>query len=505
MVSQSVSETVTTAASSVIEEAISNCKPIESIADSAATSPPALATITPSNANGPGSGVSSDTNKVLSLLNETLDVSTSISTAQSTARTECTLAIPPSTTCDTSACAACEAIAEAVERYAIEGSPRPTHNPPDMIRNCSSVKQIGESVWQVGDIETANAKSKPPTHSSAISSITSSAKPRASADSAAFIVIDNDRLDDDGKLKPLKNSPISGGGGGDSSRSNCTECNECYICKHESHPIGCSDASCTRCHPTQAKQETSRAFGGGKKANDLRRSSTYLETRTKSNHSHTHTKSKDTDTISMECRKMNKKVSRYIPVNAVDHHETERSHHDGNANDGPHIETATNDTAKEATTTSSIPKLPPSSSDWSTSSNSCDAMSSANESPVLSASPRQRRHTERHSVPHLPTAERWFNAANNKQKSSAASQRTRTNSRYEEFYGSKVSTAEESNKLAEVGSTITTSDGSVHTRSSGRSYISHFVDIRISYETRIPNEQRHAAHRLDGDVGRYLR
>lgn len=448
---------------------------------------------------------SSDTQKVLSLLDETFATSVTGNMSQSTADST---VIAKTTACHETRCAECDAIQRDIYPHAaalpdaqtrlIEVKPK---NGQMLATKYPRVKRVSESVWQVGDIETTNDKFSKlclsPVSKSRSSTTNISAAESGLESPSSFIVIDKaehvqaNRSPNSlsprgvGKLKPLKNSPTNEAI--KSNRSECTDCGGCYFCKHEAHAIGCSDKGCTYCKndpkqkPTQKSSTTSRlhpADNAAKRANNTER---YLETRSKSDHSHTQTKSKDSDTISMKCRKVNKKVSRYIPLG------TEMDAANGNVStttprddpsNGVNNNTVTMDGAEtirqpstppsheKKATNSTIPKLPPSSSDWSASNSFDTSVSSPNDSPVFCASPRRRRNQlDRNAVPHLPTAERWMNASNNNH--SSAGQKMRKNSRYEEFYGSKLAT-DDSNKLAEVGSVITGSGDSVLTKSSGK-------------------------------------
>lgn len=440
---------------------------------------------------------SSDTQQVLSLLDETFETSVTGNMSQSTADST---AIAKTTACHESRCAECEAIQRDIYPNAtkvhessnqiIEVKPK---NGQMLTTKYPKVKRVSESVWQVGDIETTNGKFNK-------ICLSPMSKSRSEMESpSSFIVIDkadnamnNQRSNSlspriGGKLKPLKNSPTNEAI--KSNRNECTDCSGCYFCKHEAHAIGCQDKNCPYCknnnnqRPTKHQQKSS--FTTRLHPNDAanKRSSNterYLETRSKCDHSHTQIKSKDSDTISMKCRKVNRKVSRYIPLNnemdtingndATPNEDTANMENnnisatvrDGTATEQPTISPKIND---KKCTNSTIPKLPPSLSDWSASNSFDTSVSSSNDSPVFCASPRRRRQQlERNSVPHLPTAERWMNASNNNQ--SSAGQRARQNSRYEEFYGSKIA-MDENNKLAEVGSVITGSGDSVQTKSSG--------------------------------------
>lgn len=528
-------ETDRTNAESILTESVLTDATISNVPSGANTSTVQL----PSTVSSmPVRTASSDTQKVLSLLDETFETSVTGNMSQSTADST---VIAKTTACHETRCAECDAIQHDiyphvaalpdVQTRIIEVKPQ---NGQMLATKYPRVKRVSESVWQVGDIETTGDKFSKlclsPVSKSRSSTTNISAVESGLESPSSFIVIDKaDHVKANrspnslsprggGKLKPLKNSPTNEAI--KSNRSDCTDCGGCYFCKHEAHAIGCSDKGCTYCKntnsdpkqkPAQKSTTTHRLHphdNASKRASNTER---YLETRSKSDHSHTQTKSKDSDTISVKCRKVNKKVSRYIPLS------TEMDTANGNvitttprdnltnvennntmAMDGADTvrQPISSPTHEKKATNSTIPKLPPSSSDWSASNSFDTSISSPNDSPVFCASPRRRRNQlDRNAVPHLPTAERWMNASNNNQ--SSAGHKMRKNSRYEEFYGSKLAT-DDSNKLAEVGSVITGSGDSVQTKSSGK------ITRQLQSLGSMALNCFVYTFRLDGDISRHL-
>lgn len=422
--------------------------------------------------------VSSDTQKVLSLLDETFDTSVTGNVSQSSTQTTANEQQPaagqrspstkPESVRSTSALSDGIIATDMKTVVATEQDLATTKYP--------KLKKISESVWQVGDLETTCDKfdkhgMTPMQSAKSPLTKTNGSVNKSDADAASFIVIDK-AIDDDlsmGKLKPIKLAPSS-----PNTATNRNECTDCYHCNREIHAVGCSDKSCHFC-TKHSHKTTSRMPPGDKTKLDSQR---YLETRSKSDHSHTQTKSKDSDTISLKCRKINKKVSRYIPVAA------EADTTNGNNLTSSHKQctdqlSSENVTAKKKSDdkkienekiereikngNSTLPKLPASSSDWSTSTNSCDTNSSPNESPVF-ASPRRR--SSKNSMPRLPTAERWQqNVSNNNQSNSK--QHERKHSRYQEFYDTKVSN-DKNSKLTEDESIVAAYDNVGQTKSSGK-------------------------------------
>lgn len=408
---------------------------------------------------------SSDTQNVLSLLNKTFDSPAPLSTRMP--------------------CNACDAITREVDRYVRDGTPESGPIKRDQAKKYESIQKISKCAWQVGDIETTSKKE----NENGSQLVRASEK---NIDSPSFKVIDDDQIDplissksvEHHHLTPLPDSvsTTDRAEAADTTRSN-HNCSECYLCNHETHSIGCPDKKCNNCRMNRNKSKTSTGHTDRRqsdKCSNAKRSPNYLET--SSNHRHCQTKSKDSDVISVECRKVNKKVSRYITGN----HDTENvdlKSPVGLKAEGIPSGDGQQQQHSNSNSTSSVPKLPVSLSEWSTSTNSCDTVSSSNESSVMNVSPKQsRRRTDRHSVPHLPTAERWFNAANKNEHKPISTQRTRTNSRYEKFYGSKMATVasdDQTNKLTETGSVITMSDGSMQTKSSGK-FSSHHTIIEYA-------------------------
>lgn len=349
-----------------------------------------------------------------------------------------------------------------------------TENNSSISAKYPKLKQISESVWQVGDLETTCDRfgkiCLSPVHSTR-SPMTNTSKTdisniKSDMESSSFVVIDEKSTP--GKLKPLKLSPTNS-----NNQSNRSECNDCFYCNREIHAAGCSDRSCRFCTSKTRGTTTATHLKPSKNKIDTNRNQhpdRCIETRSKSDHSHTQTKSKDSDLVSLKCRKVNKKVSRYISAPETDAV-------NGNTISPVHKSNATRQSSEnlngdsknmaqkkqtDATTVhqdgkngnSTIPKLPPSSSDWSTSTNSYD--SSANASPVLS-SPKTR--SSKNGIPRLPTAERWQNVSNNNNNSNGILQVERTNSRYQDFHDSKA-LKEKNAKAIETESIAAASDGS---------------------------------------------
>lgn len=407
---------------------------------------------------------SSDSQKVLSLLDETFETSVTGNLSRSTTKSFATeMSVPPLTQDSENTVGEAsknvrsgKESRDAVVATTVEGNGTSPKYP--------KLKQISESVWQVGDLETTCDRfgklCLSPMPSSSRSPLTNTSKADSSniksdVDSSSFVVIDEKSTP--GKLKPLKLSPTNS-----NTPPNQGECADCYYCNRETHAAGCSDRSCRFC-TSHTKRTTTRQKHEKPKLDTKRSHNTdrYVETRSKSDHSHTQTKSKDSDLISLKCRKINKKVSRYIPAPEADavngnsispSHKSHASHRSSENLNGTKKASEKEQTDIVKVTqdgkngNSSIPKLPPSSSDWSTSTNSYD--SSANASPVL-GSPKSR--SSKNGIPRLP------DASNNNHSNSM--QRERTNSRYQDFYDSKT-LAEKNGKAAETESLAAASDGS---------------------------------------------
>lgn len=214
-------------------------------------------------------------------------------------------------------------------------------------------------------------------------------------------------------------------------------CDDCCFCNPSLHnkrrngtensPKNCNFCS-SRQQSTQTTPATStRLQDEGKSINKAPMERIY-ESKYRSNHTHIRTHSKESDTINTQCtRKTNKKIRKTLlcgseyQINAnTDLTRNKAAEENGN-------DVYDNKTTKQK---SSIPKLPPANADWIT--NSKESATSPSSSNSTGSSTKSHRRQDSKSVPNLPRPERWQNSSPNP---NIKTQKSRTNSRYQHFYG----------------------------------------------------------------------
>lgn len=318
-----------------------------------------------------------------------------------------------------------------------------------------------ENVWQVAHIDKYDTMGKftlnPITVCSAEGSnpLANNNSLKFGDDNTAFIVL-HDQNKNASFLPNITINEIDQNDVYQSKNQNTFErpCDDCCFCNPSLHykrrngiedtPKRCNFCS-SRQHSTQTTPATSTRYQEKEQAvkNDedtTSRSSAPVEriyeSKYRSNHTHIRTHSKESDTINTQCtKKTNKKVRKTLlnggddRLNADQEMPTRDKMDESNGN-----EVNSNKTAKQK---SSIPKLPPATNhDWIA--NSMDSATSPSSSNSTGSSTKSHQRQDSKSVPNLPRPERWQNSESNL---NGKSQKIRTNSRYQNFYGNGTGSA----------------------------------------------------------------
>lgn len=279
------------------------------------------------------------------------------------------------------------------------------------------------------------------TQESEANSLTNNNSVKSAIDSTSFIILHDENDNTTSHFLPnITNISC------DQSKNTFSRpCDDCCFCNPNLHSKMQMDSNnspkkCNFCSsrqqstPAPSTQNQEKNFTSNNDSNISDRSSTapterIFESKYRSTHSHIRTHSKDTDTINTQCTKnFNRKIRKITQIANDDHD-------NGNASIGKEKFQPKNDEAKECNGNklnkkkSTIPKLPPPSNhDWN--SNSMDTSTSPSSSTSAASSHKSQRRQNSKSVPNLPRAERWSNVETN----SNPKVKTRTNSRYQEFY-----------------------------------------------------------------------
>lgn len=231
-------------------------------------------------------------------------------------------------------------------------------------------------------------------------------------------------------------------------------CDDCCFCNSNLHQCrqdengGESPKKCNFCNSRQQSNQTTPVNSSRFRVKnecvnniDSGRSSTdptdrIYERKYKSSHTHIQTHSRHSDTTNTRCTKKTNRLTRQSMHNGIDgilngnlrktklFGKTEEKSSNIEMNGSNKITTNNNDKK------SSIPKLPPpTQNDWY----STETSPSSSSSLSTGSSNRSVRRQDSKSVPNLPRAERWPNIETNGNGNGMA--KTRTNSRYQEFYG----------------------------------------------------------------------
>lgn len=333
----------------------------------------------------------------------------------------------------------------------------------------SSHSTNNENVWQVAHIDKYDTIGKfmlsPITVCSAqgTSSLTNNSSIKFGVDSSSFIVLHDENENASHFLPNITSGETDAtarNGQNTFDRSDCCFCNPSLHHKRrngtENSPKKCNFCS-SRLQSTQTTPATStRNQEKGQSINNTNIDAPrplvppverIYESKYRSNHTHIRTRSRESDTINTQCtKKTNKKVRKSVlngsddRLNAnseANRNKTEQKT-DNKTEDRNGNEVNGNKTSKQK---SSIPKLPPATSEWITNSiDSTTSPSSSNSTGSSTKSHCSHRRQDSKSVPNLPRTERWQNSDSSP---NVKTQKIRTNSRYQNFYGNGTGSATE--------------------------------------------------------------
>lgn len=306
-----------------------------------------------------------------------------------------------------------------------------------------------ENVWQVAHIDKYDASGKftlsPITICSAQATNTLTNNGSIKFDSTSFIVLHDENENSSHFLPNITSNETNRNGVCQSKCQNTFDrpCDDCCFCNptlHHKHRLGSehSPKKCNFCSSRQQSTQTTPATSTryqekGQSTNNNNASSRssnpmerIYESKYRSNHTHIRTHSKESDTVNTQCtKKSNKKVRKTLLNGNDDHLNANTESNRAKSEEKNSNEVNGNKTTKNK---SSIPKLPPATTDWIT--NSMESSTSPSSSNSTGSSTKSQRRQDSKSVPNLPRSERWQNT-----DSISKTPKTRTNSRYQNFYG----------------------------------------------------------------------
>lgn len=421
---------------------------------------------------------SSDSNSILHLIDDTFQTSATANRGEDAALekpyrrlAKCSAQHPPDTPCTE-----CEAIEtdiklDAAKQHSTSASmtlpiDRVEENnlnksvKPSMVQMSSSV--VDTNAWltpHVLDIDKMSQFKLTPitTCSTGVSDTinTASNSIKSVLDKASFIVL-SDENDNSSTRKPFDRP-----------------CNDCCFCNpmlhhHKKHTTDdqCSAKKCNFClssrqqtaqvTPMPSHPKTTTPSNDSNATGRLSSAATehIFESKCRSSHSHIRRQSKDSATINTICTKKLNRTTRKTtqPIGSEP-----LLGHDSNANDtskmGGRADELHDLNGNKATASkkSSVPKLPPPSSHECWQSNSNDTMTSSPSSSSNESGSKAQRRRNSKSVPNLPKADRWPNV---EAKSGNVKTKSRSNSRYQEFYNDTdrtVATSQSTNKSKPAG------------------------------------------------------
>lgn len=349
-----------------------------------------------------------------------------------------------------------------------------------------------ENVWQMAHIEKYDTVGKftlsPITVCSAqdTGTLTNNSSIKFGVDSSSFIVIHDENenashflpniTSSEADQTPIRNGVYQSKGQNQFDRP-CEDCCFCNPTLHhkrrngnESSPKKCNFCS-SRQQSTQTTPATSTRYqdkgqsvnNNGAAAAAVKSSSVPIEriyeSKYRSNHTHIRTHSKESDTINTQCtKKTNKKVRKTLLSGSDDrlNANTEPARNKPEETNGNEI-----NGNKATKKKSSIPKLPPATNEWIA--NSMDSATSTSSSNSTGSSTKSNRRQDSKSVPNLPRADRLQNT---EPSSNLKPQKTRTNSRYQNFYGNGTASA------TDERTAVTSSDSKSKSKPTGISFFS---------------------------------
>lgn len=324
-----------------------------------------------------------------------------------------------------------------------------------------------ENVWQVANVDKYDTSGKfmlsPITVCSAqgASTLASTGPLKFGVDSTSFIILHDENENASHFLPNITNNESDQSGNRNGNHHPKIQntfdrpCDDCCFCNpalHHKRRTGAehSPKRCNFCTSRQQSTQTTpatstryqeRSQSVNNDTDATARSSAPMEriyeSKYRSNHTHIRTHSKESDTFNTQCtKKTNKKVRKTL-VNGID--DRLNANHESSTRNKSEESNSNEVNGNKATKhKSSIPKLPPATDNhWIT--NSMDSSTSPTSSNSTGSSTKSHRKHDSKSVPNLPRPDRW--QANTETSPNSKSQKTRTNSRYQNFYGNGTGSA----------------------------------------------------------------
>lgn len=325
-----------------------------------------------------------------------------------------------------------------------------------------------ENVWQVTDTEKYDTTGKfmisPLTvcSSQGASTLTSNSALKFGVDNTSFIILHDENenashflpnITNDSDQSGIRNENYPSKIGQNTFERPCDDCcfcnptlhhkrrngkeqspKRCNFCSSRQQSTQTTPATSTRC------QEKSQIENGD--AETTARTSAPMEriyeSKFRSNHTHIRTHSRESDTINTQCtKKTNKKVRKTL-LNSSD--DRLNANHETTTRNNPEESNVNEINGNRSTKQkSSIPKLPPAiDNNWIM--NSMDSATSPTSSNSTGSSTKSHRRQDSKSVPNLPRPEP---RQNTETSPNSRPQKTRMNSRYQNFYGNGSGSAEQ--------------------------------------------------------------
>lgn len=432
--------------------------------------------------------ISADSDSILPLINETFETSTTGQRGGNAAKDKlfrknaiCSAQHHPETPCTE-----CQIIENDLKRETQQSKESDNNasdnNNPNYLQ---LIKPQIRSMCHIDKVEKMSKFNFSPnticsTQESEANSLTNNNSMKSAIDSTSFIILHDENDNTTSHFLPnITNISCDQSTNGffQSTNTFSRPCDDCCFCNPNLHSKMHMDSNnspkkCNFCSsrqqstPAPSTQNQEKNFTSNNDSNISARSSTapterILESKYRSSHSHIRTHSKDTDTINTQCTKnFNRKIRKITQIANDDHV-------NGNTSIGKEKFQTKNDEAKECNGNNSkmnkkkstIPKLPPPSNhEWN--SNSMDTSTSPSSSTSAASSHKSQRRQNSKSVPNLPRAERWSNVETN----SNPKVKTRTNSRYQEFYSNNNNNNNDRNIVSNEQTLKSKPAGKFHSR-----------------------------------------
>lgn len=412
------------------------------------------------------------------------------------------------------ACSECESIENNLKkdskRNAIEMQPSNEKSHLSAVQS-SNLSTSNENVWQISHADKYGSTEKFSVHPITVcsaqdkSSLANISPLKFGVDSTSFIILRDENENASHFLPNItsndSNPSINRNVGFPPKVQNRFDrpCDDCCFCNpslHHKRRHNGNEHSPKRCNFCSSRQQSTQTTPAtsirqqeytqslNNDAEATSRSSAPIEriyeSKYRSNHTHIRTHSKESDTVNTQCtKKTNKKVRKTLLNGNEDHSNANYINSNANtANDGKSDKLNGNEEngkKSEAKYKSSIPKLPAATNqEWIVNSMDSATSPASTNSNSTGSSTKSRRKYDSKSVPNLPKADRGWPTVAADSSPNAKSQKTRQNSRYQNFYGNGTNGANDERTTVTSGECTTKSKPTGNIQ---REMISHIVNL----------------------------